>query len=98
MCSQGLPVWVTYPRREWVEITPKEAGLDVDAWGRLLAKLDVRGASWEGEVHEGDDWGPRRIANIGDHRRDTTSHGFGDDVGKPFTERRRLHQQIKAGH
>ena len=53
MCSQGLPEWVTYPGRDWVEITPEEAGLDVDTWERLLAKLDVRGASSEGEVNEG---------------------------------------------
>ena len=57
MSTETVPDWVTYPDGEWVEITPEEAGLDVPAWCGLLAERDVRGASWEGDVHEGDDWG-----------------------------------------
>ena len=57
MCNEGAPEWVTHPGQEWVEITSEKAGLDVDAWQQLLAELDLKGASWEGEVHDGDDWG-----------------------------------------
>ena len=87
MGSQGVPEWVTYPGQEWVEITPEEAGLDVDVWRRLLADLDVRGASWEGEVHDGHRWGTVftrggylvHTWGNGDYRYQTAS------MGKAFT-------------
>ena len=36
MNREGVPEWVNYPGQQWVEITPEEAGLNVDAWERLL--------------------------------------------------------------
>lgn len=52
-----IPTWINYPEEDWLTITPAEAGLDVDKWTRFLAETEVKGAAWEGEVHEGNDWG-----------------------------------------
>ena len=52
-----IPEWVTYPRDDWIEITPADAGLDVEKFERFLAGLDVKGASFGGEDHTGDKWG-----------------------------------------
>lgn len=57
MSVETVPDWVTYPDAEWVEITPEEAGLDVQAWHRLLADRDFRAASSDGQVKGRDDWG-----------------------------------------
>ena len=87
MSADTIPDWVTFPGGEWTEITPQEAGLDVVAWRRLLAERDVRGASYEGEVSEGDDWGTVftrggylvHTWGNGDYRSQTAS------MGKAFT-------------
>ena len=52
-----LPEWVTFPGQDWTTITPSEAGLNLERWERFLAESYIRGAAWEGEVHEGDNWG-----------------------------------------
>ena len=57
MSLPEIPDWVTYPEERWIEISPQEAGLDEMQWKAFLAERDVKGAAWEGEVHEGDDWG-----------------------------------------
>jgi len=57
MMKSEIPEWVTYPEDDWIAITPAEAGLDVEKWERFLAEKDIKGASWEGEIHEGDNWG-----------------------------------------
>ena len=55
--EQKIPDWVTYPRNDWTEIPPAEAGLDVEKFERFLAGLDIRGASFGGENHTGNQWG-----------------------------------------
>jgi len=57
MPAPEIPDWVTFPEEEWIEISPVEAGLDVEQWKRFLAEAEIRGAAWEGEVHEGNEWG-----------------------------------------
>lgn len=52
-----IPEWLTYPGDDWIEITPAEAGLDVEAFDRFLSGLDIKGASFGGEDHTGDKWG-----------------------------------------
>jgi len=55
--EREIPDWVTWPRAEWIEITPAEAGLDVEKFERFLSGLDVKGASFGGEDHTGNKWG-----------------------------------------
>lgn len=57
MIASKIPDWVTYPEDDWATISPEDAGLDVAAFGRFLAGLDVRGASFGGEDHSGNRWG-----------------------------------------
>ena len=45
-----VPDWVAYPDRDWVQITPAEAGLNARKFAVWLASLDVRGASFGGET------------------------------------------------
>ena len=52
-----VPDWVVYPDRDWVQITPAEAGLDARKFAAWLASLDVRGASFGGEDHSGNQYG-----------------------------------------
>jgi CubicO group peptidase (beta-lactamase class C family) len=52
-----LPSWVSYPKDDWVQITPEQAGLDPIRFAAFLADLDVRGASFGGEDHSGGRWG-----------------------------------------
>ncbi len=52
-----IPDWVTYPKDDWNEISPAEAGLDVGKFERFLSGLDVKGASFGGEDHTGNKWG-----------------------------------------
>ena len=57
MSSPEIPEWVVYPKEAWIEISPGEAGLDVTQWKAFLAEREVKGAAWEGEVHDGNNWG-----------------------------------------
>ncbi len=57
MADTGIPDWVTYPREEWQQIPPTEAGLDTDRFDRLISDATIEGAEWEGETHEGNEWG-----------------------------------------
>jgi CubicO group peptidase (beta-lactamase class C family) len=50
-----IPDWVIFPEEEWIEITPAQAGFDVVKFNEITS--NIRGASWEGEVHEGNNWG-----------------------------------------
>ena len=52
-----IPDWVTYPDDEWNEITPAEAGLDTDRFSAFLKSCDVKGASFGGEDHSGNQYG-----------------------------------------
>jgi len=52
-----VPDWVTFPEGDWIQISPKEAGLDGEKLGQVLAGLDVKGAAYGGEVHEENNWG-----------------------------------------
>ena len=52
-----VPDWVAYPDRDWVQIMPAEAGLDARKFAVWLASLNVRGASFGGEDHSGDQYG-----------------------------------------
>ena len=52
-----VPDWVVYPDRDWVQITPAEAGLDARKFAAWLDSLDVRGASFGGEDHSGNQYG-----------------------------------------
>ena len=51
-----IPDWVVYPEEEWSEITPAQAGFDEEKFNALIA-TKVKGAIFEGEVHEGNEWG-----------------------------------------
>ena len=57
MTEVAIPDWVTYPKEAFQRITPAEAGLDADRFERLVCGAKIEGAEWEGEVHEGNDWG-----------------------------------------
>ena len=57
MAEVDLPDWVTYPEQQWRRISPSEAGLDAERFEQLVSESHVHGAAWEGETHEGDDWG-----------------------------------------
>lgn len=52
-----IPDWVTYPGQQWRQVSPSEAGLDAERFDCLVSEARVKGAAWEGERHEGDDWG-----------------------------------------
>ena len=52
-----VPDWVAYPDRDWIQITPAEAGLDTRKFAAWLDSLDVRGASFGGEDHSGNQYG-----------------------------------------
>ena len=52
-----VPDWVAYPDRDWVQIAPAEAGLDARKFAAWLDSLDVRGASFGGEDHSGNQYG-----------------------------------------
>ena len=51
-----VPDWVAYPDRDWIQITPAEAGLDARKFAAWLDSLDVRGASFGGEDHSGNQY------------------------------------------
>ena len=52
-----LPDWVTFPEDDWVQITPKEAGLEPEKFKAFIAGLEVKGASFGGEDHSGGRYG-----------------------------------------
>ena len=52
-----VPGWVTWPDDDWVELTPVEAGLDPRKFAEFLSQHDVRGASFGGEDHSGNQFG-----------------------------------------
>lgn len=53
--ESSVPDWVIYPEEEWIEITPAQAGFDVAKFNEIAS--NAKGASWEGETHEGNEWG-----------------------------------------
>ena len=55
--GRKIPEWVTYPEDDWIAITTAEAGLDVEKFDRFLSGLDIKGASFGGEDHNGTKWG-----------------------------------------
>jgi CubicO group peptidase (beta-lactamase class C family) len=55
--SSRLPSWITYPKREWLPLSPGEAGLDQKGFDEFLASLSPRGANVGGEDHAGTKWG-----------------------------------------
>jgi CubicO group peptidase (beta-lactamase class C family) len=54
---QRLPEWITFPEEDWREISIREAGIDEQAFARLLGDLDVRGGAFGGEEHPHGQWG-----------------------------------------
>lgn len=40
-----VPNWVVYPKDDWIEITPQEAGLDPRKFTAFLSGLNPHGAS-----------------------------------------------------
>lgn len=82
-----IPDWVVYPEEAWAKRTPARAGLDGDGFDRLISDAQVKGAAWEGETHEGDEWGA--VLTRGGY----LVHSWGDpdytyqtaSVGKTFT-------------
>ena len=55
--ASEIPDWVAFPEDNWIQITPEQAGLDAEKFNNFLAGLDVKGAAYGGEVHQGNDWG-----------------------------------------
>ena len=94
----SIPDWVAYPRQQWTRISPAEAGFDGEGFERLLAGARVEGAAWEGEIHQGDDWGA--VLTRGGY----LVHSWGDpeyayqtaSVGKAFT-RALVGLSVRAG-
>jgi len=52
-----IPDWVAYPGEEWGKITPHAAGFDAEKFNKMIANAQVKGAAWEGEAHEENEWG-----------------------------------------
>ena len=57
MSKVDIPDWVTYPKDKWRQISAAAAGLDAERFDQLVSGAKVEGAAWEGETHEGNDWG-----------------------------------------
>ena len=51
-----VPDWVTYPERDWIRISPEEAGLDPGRFAAWLEALDVKGTNFLGEDHSGNQY------------------------------------------
>ena len=47
-----IPDWVIYPQEKWVQIPPAQAGFDRVKFDSIVGDSQVKGARWEGEVHE----------------------------------------------
>lgn len=55
-----VPGWVVYPDKQWLTLTPDQAGIrDVAAWNKWVVATEKseRGASFQGEDHSGNKWG-----------------------------------------
>ena len=57
MNKTEIPDWVIYPQEKWVQITPAQAGFDAVKVDSVVGDSQVKGARWEGEVHEEKEWG-----------------------------------------
>ena len=57
MEEQAIPDWGTYPEEAWEPVAGSDVGVDTAGLTSYLDSLDVRGASWEGEVHGDREWG-----------------------------------------
>ena len=57
MNKAEIPDWVIYPQEKWVQITPAQAGFDAVKFNSIVGDSQVKGARWEGEVHEEKEWG-----------------------------------------
>ncbi|NKB66240.1 MAG: serine hydrolase [Candidatus Latescibacteria bacterium] len=87
MPSTNSPTWGVFPREEWIQVSPAAAGFDADGFQDLVSRAQVEGAAWEGEKHEGRDWGA--VLARGGY----LVHSWGDpdyryqtaSVGKAFT-------------
>ncbi len=55
--SDKLPSWVVFPEKEWVRITPGEAGLDEQKFRQILAQSRVGPGTWGGVKIKPDQWG-----------------------------------------
>ncbi len=72
MKSSAIPGWVTFPQEDWPTITLEEAGIDPDGFNRWIKTLDVKGAAFGGENHEGAKFGT--VITRGGH----LVHAWGD--------------------
>ena len=52
-----LPDWITFPQEDWSTITLQEAGIDPLGFDRWVKTLDIKGAAFGGENHEGEKFG-----------------------------------------
>ena len=57
MNKTEIPDWVVYPQEKWVQITPVQAGFDAVKFNSIVGDTEIKGAKWEGEVHEEKEWG-----------------------------------------
>ncbi len=55
--SVQLPDWLSFPREDWIQISPAQAGLHSEKFKDFIAGLEVKGASVGGEDHTGDKFG-----------------------------------------
>jgi CubicO group peptidase (beta-lactamase class C family) len=55
--DDALPDWVTFPRVDWLTISPEDAGLHPERYRQFLAGLRPAGAAFGGEDHSGSKWG-----------------------------------------
>lgn len=52
-----IPDWITFPEKEWAQISPSEAGLDPRKFDAFLGKLNLQGMDYGGDIHNGNNWG-----------------------------------------
>ena len=55
--TSTVPDWVTYPEKEWVEITPAQAGFDVATFNQILANSSPKPGSFGGVIPTSTEWG-----------------------------------------
>lgn len=57
MSVEPIPDWVTFPDKDWISISPEEAGLDPQGFASWIVKCNIRGANFGGEDHKENQFG-----------------------------------------
>ena len=52
-----VPDWVTYPDDDWTQISPAQAGFNLDCWSRFMRDVNIGPTRWGGEFHGPSEWG-----------------------------------------